>query len=232
MWASPKLATADFDHQLESRDGVETVVLRGLICPCVNLETRSPNENCTSCRGWGYSYPAALAINNLKVQWLGHHMSVDYEKQGVFTPGTIHVTWPSTTKLGHGDIFVHPHEEAVETSAILVKGQTDPDGDSLERLRFSRVTGVDHVKDLARTYVEGVDFQLGADGNSISWIDGGQSPSAGSVYSVRYRYRAQYIIDGDAPQERHDNGPLCWHATVSRFNGINRQGGDVLGHDE
>lgn len=231
MWRAPKLKTADIDGQLTDHDGIDTEVLRGSICPCADYETGSADETCSSCFGWGYTYPADRKIAALKVQWLGQSSRKEYDRAGVYTPGSVQVTWPSTTVLGHGDIFIHPYEEAVETSERLIRGQVDPDGDTMERLRFSRVTGVEDVRDSVRAYTAGVDFNLAADGHTFVWIDGGQKPAIGARYSVRYRYRSMYIIGSATPQQRHDDGALAWHTTVERFAGVNRQGGKVLGHD-
>ena len=228
MWASPKLNDADFEDQIERLDGIATRVRRGSVCICLDKETNQANGFCVLCSGWGHYYPPDRDIPDLKVIWQGHSAQAQMEQAGILTPGQIQVTWPHHTPLGYGDIFVHPKAEGVESSTLLVRGEVDPDGNSLERTRFDLVTGVEQVRAGPTVYLEGVDWQLAADGRTLEWL-GAAEPAAGDRYSIRYRYRVQYIMDGAQQRERHDDGSLPWMATVTRLDSLTNQPGRMDG---
>ncbi len=148
---------------------------------------------------------------------------------GFTQPGDFTVNWPSTISLGLGDLFVHPQEET-STHAILVKGQLDPDGDTLERLPHRLITAVDYITDGDNVYVEEDDWEL-VDGRLIEWVGGGAAPAAGKVYTVRYRFRSEYRIWDQMPKVR-DDGPanrLTYVAQVFRFDPVSKQAGKNLG---
>lgn len=218
MWAAAKLSQADFDDQITRLDGVDTTIRRGAVCICLDVGSRQPDPHCALCDGWGHYYPPARQLT-VKVVWQRHAAEAEFARAGILTPAQIQVTWPSTIPLGFGDIFVHPFFESVETALLLQRGLVDPRGNSLERTRFAMVTSVEEVRSGATTYAEGVDWELGDDGRTIVWLTEGPT----SKYSVRYRYRAQYILNSDQQRERHDDGALPWVATVTRIDSLTNQ---------
>lgn len=223
-----RLRTADWDGYL-ARFGLATKVRRAVACPCADPESRRGDPNCTRCAGWGWQYPPELAVENLSVQWVGQQSSEENRREGRVQPGDYTVTWPSTQPLGEGDIFVHPNEEGV-TDEFLVRGHVDPAVGTLERLRFRGVTAVEDLRDADRRYAADQDWQFGADGRSVEWMAGGLAPGDGVLYTVRYRYRAEYVIAGGLPKVRHDGGErLPFTARVVRFDPLHLQQGRGLG---
>jgi hypothetical protein len=128
-----------------------------------------------------------------------------------------------------GDLLVHPQEETT-THDVLVRGQIDPDGDTLERLRHRYIIGIDYITDGTTAYTEDEDWEL-VDGRTIEWIVGGAAPGAGRVYTVRYRFRSEYRIWEQLPKVRDDglDNRLTYVAQVYRFDPVSRQAGVNLG---
>lgn len=219
-----RLSTADIDAVLDSY-GVPTVVRRGAPCDCISLESRQPAERCASCVGWGLIYPENREVT-LDVQWVGHSAKVQAERGGVVELGDFTATWPTDTPLARGDLFVHPNEETVIPGEMLVRGRTDPQGASTERLRYDLVVAVEEVRRGPTVYVEDTDWSR--DGQAIEWLDGGDAPPDGSLYSVRYRVRSQYAVWPHEPRQRSDGGQrLPWTAALTRFSSLSRQAGSL-----
>lgn len=228
--ADVRLSGDDLDDYM-GKYGVPTTVRRSIPCGCLNRETRRPTPGHELCGGWGWRYPADLEIEALRVQWVGQSLSRKAQEAGVIEPGDFTVTWPSSQALGIGDLFVHPNEEAV-TDDVLIRGAIDPEGNSLERLRFHYPTALEDVRDNVRTYVAGVDFDLAADGRTFVWRVAGNRPDAGAVFTCRYRYRAEYIIARQIPKARHDGSSanrLTFTCRVDRYDPVAQQQGANLG---
>lgn len=228
MWGPPRLKSADFDSQLAA-DGIETLVRRGVICSCVDRETRSPNENCPVCDAWGFIYDPADDLR-IPVLWIGNDPHVKlHERLGTYEPGTYTVTWPSAYPLGYGALFVNPMETNVVPNEFLRRGELDPEGGSLERLRYHRITRVEVVRTMSTVYREGVDWRL--NGQFIEWLDGGARPANGEMYGVRYGHMAHFIIDEDVPKLREDGASnrLAYTCRVKKFAAVFKQGGAWLG---
>lgn len=218
------LDPVDFDSQLE-KDGVDTLIRRGIACSCYDDETRQPAPTCPACDGWGMLYDPDDEVTT-KVLWTSHRSEVSYQTGGTIKHGSTRVTWASTIPLGHGAMFVSPLEETVTDNELLKRGETDPEGNTLERLRYRNVVAVEVVRTAAQKYVEGVDFNMV--GQEIQWITPG--PAAGTLYAVRYRHKTHFVIDQDDPQMREDVGKrLAYTCNVRRFPSLNRQSGDALG---
>lgn len=229
MWGPPRLDADDINDQLE-RDGIVTRIRRGVICSCVDSETRSPDENCPVCDAWGLIYADAddLAI---RVLWIGNAPETKlHERLGTYEPGAYTVTWSSLYPLGHGALFIHPMETNVIPNELLRRGETDPEGGNLERLRYRFPIRVEMVRTMQQIYVEGVDWRL--NGQYVEWIDGGDAPDAGALYGVRYGHRSTYIIEEDLPHLREDGveNRVAYTCRVKKFASVYRQGGDWLGH--
>lgn len=226
------LSAADLDRQL-TRYGVATTVRRAIVCTCVHPDTRRPRPGHAACGGWGWQYPETLLVENLRVQWVGSSLSRKAQEAGVTEPGDYTCTWPSSQPLGAGDIFVHPVEEAV-TDEVLIRGHLDPLGGSMERLRFKYPTTVEDARDEQRSYTMDVDFELAADGRTLTWLPGGIAPPAGGLYVVRYRHRAEYVIANQLPKVRHDgaNNRLPFTCRVFRYDPLATQDGQNLGEGE
>ncbi len=226
--AELRLQQTDLDD-IHTKYGTATLVRRAVVCGCMNPETRLPNPNHAPCAGWGLLYPAALELEDTPVEWISNSVQARQNDAGFTQLGDFTVNWPSTISLGLGDLFVHPHEET-STHAILVKGQLDPDGDTLERLPHRYITAVDYITDGDNVYAAVADFNLHADGRRIVWV-GGRGPAAGRVYTVRYRFRSEYRIWDQMPKVR-DDGPsnrLTYAAQVFRFDPVSKQAGKNLG---
>ncbi len=218
----PRLRQADIDHQLRI-EGQPTLVRRGVICSCYDVETHNPDETCEDCDGWGFIYDADDELVDLPVQWTGHNAQAEMaQRLGLGEPGAFTVTWPSTQPLGLGDMFVHPLEEAVCPNELLRRGELAPGGaESLERLRYRMITRVEVVRTREKRYVRGVDWQL--NGQTIEWLPDGDSPALGEHYGVRYGYRAHFIIRDELPKLREDGERLAYTCQVKRFMAIARQ---------
>lgn len=226
--ADLRLQQTDLDD-IQTKYGTATLVRRAVVCGCMDPETRLPNPNHAPCAGWGTLYPAGLELESTPVEWISNSVQARQGDAGFTQPGDFTVNWPSTISLGLGDLFVHPQEET-STHAILVKGQLDPDGDTLERLPHRLITAVDYITDGDNVYVEEDDWEL-VDGRLIEWVGGGAAPAAGKVYTVRYRFRSEYRIWDQMPKVR-DDGPanrLTYVAQVFRFDPVSKQAGKNLG---
>ena len=229
--AGETLLADDLDTYLVNY-GQTTTVRRAVMCGCIDPQTRRGRPDHAACGGWGFLFPAALELA-LKMQWAGMNARKDQRDSGIVEPGDYKITWPSSQALSVGDLVVHPTEEGV-TFDTLVRGQTDTEGGSLERLRYRFGVTVEFVNDTnpttgaTRVYVEGTDFEL--DGQAVVWLDAGDAPDEGQTYQVRYRHRAEYLIGPKAPQRRHDGANLLpWVAPVTRYDPMTRQEGAGLG---
>lgn len=228
MWGPPRLRGDDFDDQL-TRDGLMTLVRRGVICSCVDRETRTPDENCPVCDAWGFIYSPADDLR-IPVLWTGNQPSVKlHERLGTYEPGGYNVTWPSAHPLGYGAIFVNPLETSVVPNEYLRRGDRDPEGGSLERLRYHQITRVEVVRTKDVVYAEGVDWRM--DGQFVEWLAGGAKPPNGDMYGVRYGHKAHFMIDQDVPKLREDGvqNRLAYTCHVKKFAAIFKQGGAWLG---
>jgi len=218
---------ADFDDQLARNDGEETLVRRAVTCTCITHGGRQV-PTCPLCNGFGWRYPEDLALPDLMVQWVAPNPKHQIIPGGSHDGADYTVTWPSTQPLAVGDVFVHPHEEGV-TDEALRRGVQDPTGASLERLRYHFPTELEDVRDSARRYSRGVEFDLGADGRTLEWADGQPAPAEGAAYTVRYRYRSEYVIFKEPAKARHDVASvLPFTARVTRLVPMGRQQGTQL----
>lgn len=224
-----RLSNVDWDGHLTD-EGDATFVRRAVLCPCIHPETRRPRPGHAACGGWGYQYPSSLEIPDLPVQWVGNSLKWVQKEAGTVEPGDYTCTWPSTQRLGVGDLFVHPYEEAM-TDDAYVRGHVDPLGESMERIRFRFPRGVEDLRDLARVYRLDVDFEIAPDGR-IVWKQGGLRPADGALYTVRYRYLAEYMIS-NPPTNRHDGArQLPWKTRVTRWDPLAVQKDQDLGEVE
>jgi hypothetical protein len=81
-------------------------------------------------------------------------------------------------------------------------------GATIDRLRFpvvkmETVSTVDAQTFVPTFYTQGVDFTVSGDG--ITWLSGGANPAPGTIYSVRYRARFEWIAYAP-PSSRHARG--------------------------
>ena len=79
----------------------------------------------------------------------------------------------------------------------------------VDRFVYYPVYRIEDVRDATKAYTSGVDYKLGADGMTLEWISA-NSPSAGSTYSVIYRFYPVYQVMGDLGLYNHtvDGVPL------------------------
>lgn len=179
--------------------GVEVEYYRAYACACSHPSLRQPRFSCEVCEGIGYAYDNIPEI--IRVHMVNRKPKREFHITGQFDIGTAFATFPDGFIPSEWDKIFVKNELIVINNTILKRGEEEPEGHSLERVRFRRIHSIERVSDLNRTYFEGTDFEV-INGRTISWKSGGNSPAYGSFYTMRYRVNPEYLIMGYEPISR------------------------------
>lgn len=193
---------AEFD-ELIAQNGTPAIWRRARTCPCLHPVSRQADINCAYCR----DYPGLLWGPGIDITILlpGRQRSDRDGQAGSWMEGFSTVTFPSTANPGHLDRIELTAAEMVVNGEQLIRGDVDPQGRSLERLRLApiEVEFCDAiVAGLLQPFTPGVDFSVGDD-RVVSWAAPSPLPD-GTLYTLRYRARATYVLW--SPMSRDEGG--------------------------
>lgn len=201
-----------FDEELIAH-GAPALWQQARVCPCIQEQTGQADPICPFCR----DYPGIIwdAGTFLRMLAPGRRRSQEYDTAGGWVEGVVTLTFPSTVTPAHLDRVGFAVGEMVVNNERHRRGQSDPLGGSLERLRIrpclsvdfaDAIIGADPTTDpptagtLTR-YVADVDFTIEDTGN-IVWADSG--PPSGIQYTLRYTTRPTFVCW--SPESRDEFG--------------------------
>lgn len=198
------LEPKDFDEEIQGH-GIDVTLRKGIKCPCASKETRQPDASCNLCEGWGFIYSTGSTVRTF-----GPNRRINrlYEEPGSIDQGDGYFTFQAGAFIQPGDRFVLPIENIVY-SEIFTKGEVNVlTGATKEKSRFITINVVEDAVWVKRSpatgapYVytkhvltEGVDFQI-INGNTVSWLGGGNPPDTGAQYTIRFRTHGEYMCWG------------------------------------
>ncbi len=177
------------------------LVYRGAYCPCTTAmagtrpDPGQGDPNCPLCGGIGLLYPQApIPVQALVTASISQRALVE---AGLAEPGTLSVaTPPGGPQLSLWDLCLLPW-----LSGIASQGQLLTRGSGTTDQTWYRMETLDGVwseqNGALVTYLQGTDYSWS--GRTITWLSGGNPPTPGQVYSVRYGARFEWICAG-APQ--------------------------------
>ena len=194
--------------------GYTVTLYRGAYCPCVTASAGTipdpgqGNPNCTQCGGNAFFYPDPPQ----QIQALIANVESNKElvAAGMAQPGSLVLSpLPGSVHINDYDLVLLPWTFGVPSQGQLItrgSGSTDK-----AWYRMMEVTGawtVDPVTFVKTEYKPTVDFTW--NGRVITWV--GNQPSQGSVYSIRYTAKFEWLAF-TAPQPRfawgQDLGQRC-----------------------
>ena len=198
-----------FDALIEQK-GYRLVWTRAAECPCAHMndQTRTPDPNCTLCKGRGWLYFAptepVLAKNVGEFTPVQQRIVNDagggvirgimtgirserqpYNEIGNWKFGDVSVTVRPQNKLGYYDRLVHLDSEVVYAEAF----------DSVDAalplpLRYP-ANQVNLLRSLTQVYKATVDFTLTA--GNVTWLSG-KAPAVGTRLSLHYLTHPTWLL--------------------------------------
>jgi len=190
---------------------------KGIRCPCMS-DTGSPDVTCSLCLGTGYyffgtSYTMKAIIANEDRKYM-------ISRFGLGMPKTVSITIPHKTYDSSGntvDVIMGEIDKFLllddvflqETDQIFVKGETHG-GVSTEMVRHRGIVSVTALLDETREYTEDTDFEIANDSQGrariINWLPGGNAPTDGERYTIKYTYRPEFLASNQLAKQRTDRG--------------------------
>jgi hypothetical protein len=217
----------ELNDVIETR-GIGAELRRGVLCPCIRIDTNSPRSGCEACKGIGYVYPSNLR-ESIIVLLLSRDSKQRDLAAGRMYQGGATALFPTGLLPARGDLLLPDGEEHVVQQVLYRQiQQLDPgvlkgrrgtpeelapaDGPLLERLLYPDAGEIEVVfyvtqpanptKPLVECF-EGTDYVREDD--RLVWRPGrGPAPARG--YTVRYRAAACYILGDAAPAFRSEGG--------------------------
>ncbi|MCL6442459.1 MAG: hypothetical protein K6T83_03170 [Alicyclobacillus sp.] len=193
-----------FDTLWNSQDAqgpfaYEATVYKASFCPCGNTPNSPNNINCAACGGYGILYPVPpeqipvlISDVNQNLNLLQYGLAEDGDMIVSPQPGTIH--------FDNFDLLILPWSIGVPTfSQVLSRGSGPTDTAYYRILNVTAAWTVDPVKGTAQKYLPGTDFTY--EGKEITWLDTGNAPNEGQLYSIRYDAQFEWVAY-NPPQPR------------------------------
>lgn len=219
---------------------------KSLLCPCIDTASEGPDPSCTVCRGMGVFWDTSESKETTALvtsrQWNRNQVPAPH---GVYDQGTASVTFLPGFLPAMNDRIVVTCDKVVYADEILIKGNSTPTGESLERVLAEEILGIEKLSVVRRIpptgtpyvteskdFFEGTHFYV-ADKNKIMWYADSsldEAPADGEPYAIRYIARPEWIIFGSPqPLFRSDsNTPvdeLPVRASVNRIDFVKRRKG-------
>jgi hypothetical protein len=188
----PRFTVGKFEDMI-ARRGKLLLWERARMCPCWNMASRSAQEGCLLCSGFGQVYSTQGHFTGTV---LGMASSKQYAKFGEWLAGDCVLTYPAAYLLGDRDRITVTTDVYRETD-VLQRGTRDslPEPNLLSILECQDQTG--------RFYTQGDDFDLA--GKQIVWRPN-RGPANLVTYSVLYTARPAYVVYLQLPQHRALSG--------------------------
>lgn len=227
--------SAEFDALIAAH-GSSGELRRSLYCPCVRIDTRTPDASCKHCNGIGKIYPEKLREPLIFLD-SSRTANQQWAAAGVVVKGTIQVTFPTGTIPGEGDMILPDGEEHVVHEQLFREGANRVD-DGLLRIHRQSPDAVKPALKKARERllyptrccVEHVAYRRGpellsahpseyhvAEDGTWTWR-GDAGPEPGHSWSVRYRAAAVYVVHDAVPRLRvEQDTPMPYLVTAKRL---------------
>jgi len=181
---------------------------KAVLCPCLNPETLQAAVDCTLCEASGYAYVDPIEIQALVLS-AERNIKI-YERFGEWAEGSAFATVEPEHRLGYRDKLemkdtVMPYQEFIKKGNRRGRRALLPAGTDAARYRIHRMTYA-AVKDGSTLLqlVEGVHYQINANG-WIEWLRAGnEAVTDGTVVSLVYESHPTYIVVSHANVWRDD----------------------------
>lgn len=183
----PKFTVEKFEGMLRAR-GKLLGWERASYCPCYNVSSRSADEDCPNCDGFGYTFED---MGTFTGTILGMSGSKSYARFGEWLTGDAVLTYSADYLIGDKD-RITVTEDVYRESERLQRGRRDS-------LNEPNVLEVIQCEDETRSYTEGEEFDL--NGSDLVWRDG-FGPEDQATYSVLYTGRPVFVVFMVLPQHR------------------------------
>jgi hypothetical protein len=183
----PRFTVQKFEGMIAAR-GKVLKWERARFCPCYNPASRSSDEDCPLCDGFGYTF---TDMGQFTGTILGMAASKSYGRFGEWLAGDALLTYPQDYLLGDRD-RITVTEDLYRESDRLQKGLRD-------HIIEPNVIEIIECVDENRAYTQGIEFNLV--GQKIEW-NPGMGPADGGTYSVLYTGRPVYVVFQQLPQHR------------------------------
>lgn len=183
----PRFTVESFEGMIAAR-GKLLRHERARYCPCYNAASRSADEDCPNCDGFGYQFSDRGTFTGTILGMAG---SKQYAKFGEWLSGDAVLTFPASILIGDRD-RITVTEDIYRESDRLQRGRRD-------RVIEPNVLEIIECVDEHRAYTVDVDFVL--TGNKIDWLPG-MGPADGATYSVLYTGRPVFVVFLVLPQHR------------------------------
>lgn len=233
---STHLQVEEYDALIQEH-GNAVEYRRSVMCPCVRIDTRTPEARCPECKGLGYMYPEHLR-EDIIVLDTQRNATLKLVAAGKMTAGTVQLTFPSGFIPAMGDMVLPTGEEHVVQEQLWVESALRLEPSPMrefrvsadhvpvaqvqrkERLLYPRPCCIESV-----AYFRGIgaarelvhanesDYHVDIDGR-WTWL-GSSGPEAGHAWSVRYRAPAVYVVHTSAPTYRSEAGASMPYRVVA-----------------
>lgn len=183
----PRFTVEKFEGMIAAR-GKVLGWERASYCPCYDAASRSADEDCDRCDGFGYTFADQGTFTGTILAMAG---SKSYAKFGEWLTGDAVLTFPAAYLIGDRD-RITVTEDIYRESDRLQRGRRD-------KLIEPNVLEVIECQDETQSYTQGEDFDLV--GNEIVWRPG-FGPAEDATYSVLYTGRPVFVVFMVLPQHR------------------------------
>jgi len=202
-------------YELIKQFGTPIEFYKAFACPCQTKTIRSPRFSCEFCEGLGFQYSEAIP---LRVMITRRRVDKKHFIAGELDEGFAWATFPKDVYPAEADRIKVLSETVVVNNSVIIKGDKDHLGNSIERVRFMEILSIEDLRDLKRVYTEGSDFEI-MNKRYINWLSDG--PDEGDSYSIRYRVNPEYLIWMNEPSVRMpSNVPFPYRCQIRRLDYI------------
>lgn len=167
---------------------------RAIKCPCLNDQGQN-SRLCEICRGHGYAYPDSFKIRGLLT---GMRNQEALALAGLLKTGEMMFTPQAGIRMDDGDRLTLLQYDRRESEIVE---REDDDRDRLLHPEPLRIVAVYQKRGEALHKFEATSYRL--EEGRIVWVPDTDQPDPGSMYTVQYDYRPQYMVYRmDDPQYR------------------------------
>lgn len=200
---------------------------KAILCPCVNLETLTPDPSHELCaRDYGrlYEPPVKVLVLVTNQDWSKAFMMGFPSSHGTIAfsfPGYREDRQSKEASIGEAsmpgeyDRITLIDQAVCITDEHLIVGDETKTGLSMEVTRFRNVQELIRVTSLSSdrldivNHIIGTDVQIvddsRGDRRQIRWIEGGNSPEVGATYTLRYLATPEFLIREIEPRMRRSS---------------------------
>lgn len=216
---------------------------RAVRCPCIRIDTRTPEARCAHCKGLGQLYPDHLR-EHITVLDTQRAATLKLTAAGKMAAGTVQLTLPSGFVPAMGDMLLPDGEEHVVVEQLWREGALRLEPGAMrdyrisadhtpvpskirqERLLYPRPCCVENVayltEDRRIVHANPSEYHIDADGG-WTWL-GDAGPPPGWSWTVRYRAEAVYVVWTSAPVYRSEsNASFPYRVVAQRLDKVSHE---------